>query len=104
MQAFPPKANRPICFPLFRAGFARRSSIAFSILWLAFSLLTIVQLAGCGIAYNTLPLSVSPNSVSFGTVQVGKSQTTTVTLQNQGLTAVTLSGMQVADPAFALSS
>ena len=104
MQAFPPKANRPICFALFRAGFARRSSIAFSILWLAFSLLTMVQLAGCGIAYNTLPLSVSPNSVSFGTVQVGKSQTTTVTLQNQGLTAVTLSGMQVADPAFALSS
>src|SRR5581483_7391432 len=88
----------------FRADFARRSSIAFSIVWLAFSLLAILHLAGCGIAYNTLPLTVEPNSVSFGAVQVGKSQATTVTLHNQGLTSVTLSGMQVADPAFALSS
>jgi hypothetical protein len=104
VQPFPPKANSPICFSLFRAGFARRSSIAFSTVWLAFSLLAIVHLAGCGITYNTLPLTVDPNSVSFGAVQVGKSQATTVTLHNQGLSAVKLSGMQVADPAFALSS
>ncbi len=104
MQAFPPKANSPICFPLFRTSVARHFSITSSILWLAFSLLAMVQLAGCGIAYNTLPLTVDPNSVSFGAVQVGKTQAATVTLHNQGLTAVTLSGMQVADPAFALSS
>ena len=104
MQAFPPKANSPISFPLFRAAFARRSSIALSAIWLAVLLLAIVQLAGCGIAYNTLPLTVDPNSVSFGTVQVGKSQAAAVTLHNAGLSAVTLSGMQVADPAFALSS
>jgi hypothetical protein len=104
VQAFPPKANSPICFPLFRTSVARPFSTTFSILWLALSLLAIVQLAGCGIAYNTLPLTVDPNSVSFGTVQVGKTQVANVTLHNQGLTAVTLSGMQVADPAFALSS
>jgi hypothetical protein len=104
VQAFPPKAKSPICFPLFRTGVARRFSITLPILWFAFLLLAIVQLAGCGIAYNTLPLTVDPNSVSFGAVQVGKTQAATVTLHNQGLTSVTLSGMQVADPAFALSS
>jgi hypothetical protein len=42
--------------------------------------------------------------VSFGAVAVGKTQATAVTLQNQGLTSVTLSGVQVADPAFKLGS
>ena len=104
MPAFPPKANSPICSPLFRMSVARHFSIAFPILRLAFSLVAVVYLAGCGITYNTLPLTVDPNSVSFGAVQVGKTQAATVTLHNQGLTAVALSGMQVADPAFALSS
>ena len=63
-----------------------------------------MHLAGCGLTYNTLPLTADPNSITFGAVQVGKSQAATVTLHNQSLLAVTLSGMQVADPAFALSS
>jgi hypothetical protein len=66
-------------------------------------LLLVVHLAGCGVTYNTLPLTVSPNSVSFGTVNVGQTQSTSLTLQNPGLTSVALSGMQVADPAFTLS-
>lgn len=71
--------------------------------WMAFLLLAIVHLAGCGVTYNTLPLTVNPGSVSFGMVQVGQTQSQAITLQNQGLNSVTLSGMQVADPAFALS-
>jgi hypothetical protein len=67
-------------------------------------LLAIVHLTGCGITYNTLPLTVEPSSLSFGSVQVGKTQAATVTLRNQGLTSVTLSGMQAADPAFQLAS
>ena len=104
MQAFPPQPKSSICVPLFRTNVARYSSIALPVLWLAVSLLAIVHLAGCGIAYNTLPLTVDPNSVSFGTVQVGKSQAASVTVHNQGLTSVTLSGMQVADPAFNVAS
>jgi Abnormal spindle-like microcephaly-assoc'd, ASPM-SPD-2-Hydin len=71
--------------------------------WMAVLLLAIVHLAGCGVTYNTLPLAVNPSSVSFGTVQVGQTQSQAITLQNQGLNSVTLSGMQVADPAFVLS-
>ncbi|MFL6307459.1 MAG: beta strand repeat-containing protein [Candidatus Sulfotelmatobacter sp.] len=71
--------------------------------WMAFLLLAIVHLAGCGVTYNTLPLTVNPGSVSFGTVQVGQTQSQAITLQNLGLTSVTLSGTQVADPAFAVS-
>jgi hypothetical protein len=71
--------------------------------WMAFLLLAIVHLAGCGVTYNTLPLTVNPGSLSFGTVPVGQTQSQAITLQNQGLTSVTLSGMQVADPAFAIS-
>jgi hypothetical protein len=72
-------------------------------IWMAFLLLAIVHLAGCGVTYNTLPLTVNPGSLSFGTVPVGQTQSQAITLQNPGLTSVTLSGMQVADPAFAIS-
>lgn len=82
----------------------RHPSIHVSVLWVACLLFATLHLTGCGVTYNTLPLTVSPNSVSFGTVPVGKTQATAVTLQNQGLTSVTLSGMQVADSAFKLSS
>jgi hypothetical protein len=85
------------------SGFSRRSSISVSAVWMAFLLLAIVHLAGCGVTYNTLPLTVNPGSLAFGTVPVGQTQSQAITLQNQGLTSVTLSGMQVADPAFALS-
>jgi centrosomal CEP192-like protein/ASPM-SPD-2-Hydin domain-containing protein/HYDIN/CFA65/VesB family protein len=93
---------RFICFP--SSGLMRRPSIYASVVWVACLLLATLQLTGCGVTYNTLPLTVSPSSVSFGTVPVGKTQVTAVTLQNQGLTSVTLSGMQVADSAFKLSS
>ena len=86
------------------SGSAQRSSIVLSAIWIACALLAVVQLAGCGITYNTLPLTVSPGSLSFGAVQVGTTQAATVTLQNSGLTSVTLSGMQVADPAFKLGT
>jgi hypothetical protein len=72
-------------------------------IWMAFLLLAIVHLAGCGVTYNTVPLTVNPGSLSFGTVPVGQTQSQAITLQNMGLTSVTLSGMQVADPAFAIS-
>src|SRR5690242_20916334 len=64
----------------------------------------MVSLAGCGISYNTLPLTVTPNSVSFGSVAVGKVQSTTVTLANPGMIPVTLSAVQSADAAFAVDS
>ena len=38
--------------------------------------------------------------MSFGAVPVGTAQAKTVTLHNPGLSSVTLSGMQAADPAF----
>ena len=93
---------RFICSP--RAGLTRRPSIYCSVMWVACLLLATLHLTGCGIAYNTLPLTVSPSEVLFGTVPVGKTQATSVTLQNQGLSSVTLSGVQVADPAFTLST
>jgi hypothetical protein len=85
------------------SSFSRRSSMSVPAVWMAFLLLAIVHLAGCGVTYNTLPLTVNPGSLSFGTVPVGQTQSQAITLQNQGLTSVTLSGMQVADPAFAIS-
>jgi len=98
------KAKSPI-FPLyFRSGLARRSSNCFSATWIAVLLVAIAHLAGCGVAYNTLPLTVDPGSVSFGAVQVGKTQAAGVTLHNVGLVPVTLSGAQAADPAFKLTS
>jgi hypothetical protein len=72
-------------------------------IWMAFLLLAIVHLAGCGVTYNTVPLTVNPGSLSFGTVPVGQTQSQAITLQNMGLNSVTLSGMQAADPAFAIS-
>ena len=81
----------------------RQPSIYVSAAWIAFLLLAIANLAGCGITYNTVPLTVNPSSISFGTVNVGQTQSASITLQNPGLAPVALSGMQVADPAFQLS-
>jgi Abnormal spindle-like microcephaly-assoc'd, ASPM-SPD-2-Hydin len=100
----PSKTNCPISFVSPRSGFARRSSICIPTTWLACLLLAIVHLTGCGVTYNTLPLTVSPSSLSFGAVPIGKTQATAVTLQNPGLSSVTLSGMQAADPAFKVTS
>jgi Abnormal spindle-like microcephaly-assoc'd, ASPM-SPD-2-Hydin len=85
------------------SGFRRSSSKSVPAVWMAFLLLAIVHLAGCGVSYNTVPLTVNPGSLSFGTVPVGQTQSQAITLQNMGLNSVTLSGMQVADPAFAIS-
>ena len=85
------------------SDFRRRSSMSVPAIWMAFLLLAIVHLAGCGVTYNTVPLTVNPGSLSFGTVPVGQTQSQAITLQNMGLNSVTLSGMQVADPAFAIS-
>lgn len=104
MQVVPPTGNSPIHARFFRPGSTGRSSSTISALWIAMLLLVVVHLAGCGVTYNTLPLTVSPSSLTFGSVQIGKSQTATVTLQNPGLTSVTLSGAQAGDPAFTLSS
>src|SRR4051794_19388685 len=71
--------------------------------WIACGLLAIAHLTGCGITYNTIPLTANPGSVAFGSVQVGNAKALTVAVNNQGLSAVTLSGMQVADPAFQLT-
>jgi Abnormal spindle-like microcephaly-assoc'd, ASPM-SPD-2-Hydin len=87
-----------------RSGSLRSSSTYLSAVWVACLLFAVVYVTGCGITYNTLPLTVNPSSLSFGAVQIGKTQTAAVTLQNQGLSSVTLSGVQVADPAFKLSS
>src|ERR1700730_11584816 len=38
--------------------------------------------AGCGITFNTVPLTVQPNSISFGDVAVGQTQTATVLVSN----------------------
>ena len=67
-------------------------------------LAALVSLCGCGVTYNNIPLQVDPGSVSFGTVMIGGSQTTNVTLRNVGLFAVPVSGMTVGDTAFTLSS
>ena len=98
------KTKSPIRFVHPRSGFVRRSSTCISAVWLACSLLAVAHLTGCGITYNTLPLTVSPSSVSFGSVPVGTTQATAVTLHNPGFSPVTLSGMQAADPAFHLAS
>ena len=121
MQLVSTKATSPIGFFDRRSSFSRRSSLRpsatlrlsaklrlsatphLSAAWIICSLIAIAHLAGCGVTYNTLPLTVSPGSLSFGSVPVGQTQASTVTVQNQGLSAVTLTGMQVADPAFTLA-
>ena len=103
MQDVPSKTKSPIRVVCPLSGSPRRSSICLSAIWVACLLLAVAYTTGCGVTYNTLPLTASPSSLSFGAVQIGKTQTASVTLQNQGLSSVTLSGMQVADPAFKLS-
>lgn len=104
MQDVPSKTKSPIRVVCPLSGSLRRSSICLSVIWVACLLLAVAYTTGCGVTYNTLPLAASPSSLSFGAVQVGTTQTAAVTLQNQGLSTVTLSGMQVADPAFKLSA
>ena len=87
-----------------QSAFARRTSFGASAAWIAVLFLAILQLAGCGVTYNTLPLAVDPSSVDFGTVPVGTAQAKTVTLLNSGLSAVTLTGVQIADPAFTVEA
>ena len=40
------------------SGFRRRSSMSVPAVWMAFLLLAIVHLAGCGVTYNTVPLKI----------------------------------------------
>ena len=87
-----------------RAGLIDPTIASWAALWLLLLLSAALGLNGCGITYNTLPLIVNPDAVSFGTVAVGATQTSTITLQNPGFTPVRLDGMQVADPAFAISA
>ena len=95
----------PVCSPRFRPSAARVSSKRIvSDALLSLFLLAVLSLCGCGITYNSIPLIVEPNSVSFGSVAVGATQSVTVTLHNPGFSTVTVSGMTVADSAFALSS
>ena len=103
MEAISSKASSPIRSFSPRPGFARRSSIGVCACVVSL-LFAIAQLTGCGVTFNTLPLTVNPSSLSFGSVAVGTTQSATVAVQNQGLSAVTLSGIQAADPAFQLAS
>ena len=102
MQLAFSKSESPIRIVSPRPDFERHTSIRVSAVWIA--LLAILFLAGCGISYNTLPLSVSPSAISFGSVTLGKAQTTTVTLANSGMKAVTLSAVQSADAAFTVDA
>jgi hypothetical protein len=98
------KATSPIEFFYRRSGLARHSAPGLAaVAWTVCLLIAMVHLSGCGVTYNTLPLAVSPGSLSFGSVPVGQTQGATVTLQNQGLSDVSLTGVQIADPAFTLS-
>ena len=102
MEAISSKTSSPIrSFSLY-PGFARRSSIGVCACVVSL-LFAIAQLTGCGVTYNTIPLTVNPSSLSFGAVAVGATQAATVSVQNQGLSAVTLDGIQAADPAFQLA-
>jgi hypothetical protein len=63
--------------------------------------LCLLFTSGCGVTLNTVPLTVQPNSISFGDVAVGQSQMVTVTVSNPGYTAVNVSDIQSDDAAFA---
>src|ERR1700760_2866578 len=103
VEAISSKASSPIRSFSPHPGFARRSSIGVCACVVGL-LFAIAQLTGCGVTFNAIPLTVSPSSLSFGSVAVGTTQSATVSVQNQGLSAVTLSGIQAADPAFQLAS
>jgi hypothetical protein len=102
VQSQTKRSIRFVCSP--SSGLMRRASNYFFVIWVACLLLATLHLTGCGITYNTLPLTVDPSSVSFGAVPVGTAQAKTVTLLNPGLSSITLSGMQAADPAFKIDS
>lgn len=61
----------------------------------------LLFLPGCGITLNTVPLTVQPNSISFGDVVVGQTQIATVSVSNPGYTSVAVSGIQSDDAVFA---
>jgi len=61
-----------------------------------------IPLSGTGVA-QTLQLSASPGSLSFGSVLAGSSTTKSVTLANTGSGSVTLSGDTVTGSGFGLS-
>jgi hypothetical protein len=63
--------------------------------------LCLLFTSGCGVTLNTVPLTVQPNSISFGDVAVGQRQMVTVTVSNPGYTAVNVSDIQSDDAAFA---
>ena len=73
--------------------------------WLILPLLCVfvLGLSGCGLTYNYLPLVVNPNAVAFGTVLVGQTQVATITIQNPNYLPVTLNGVEIGDPSFALT-
>jgi hypothetical protein len=102
VEAISSKASSPIRSFSPHPGLARRSSIGVCACVVSL-LFAIAQLTGCGVTYNTIPLTVNPSSLSFGSVAVGTTQSATVSVQNQGLSAVTLNGIQAADPAFQLA-
>jgi hypothetical protein len=62
-----------------------------------------LQIGVSGTAINAGALTVSPGSVSFGNVVVGKSQTQSVTLTNGGGSAVTVSQASVSSASFSIT-
>jgi Cep192 domain 4/HYDIN/CFA65/VesB-like, Ig-like domain/Abnormal spindle-like microcephaly-assoc'd, ASPM-SPD-2-Hydin len=76
-------------------AFGRLFSYALALVCLCVAL---ASLSGCGLVYNNLPLAINPSDVSFGTVPVGHSQQTTITLHNYGLQTISLNGINVGAP------
>ena len=68
-----------------------------------FSFLLI--LCGCGglSQKSSSPLAVMPGSVSFGSVTVGQSATTNLTLQNRGIAPVAISSLNLTSPSFSVA-
>ncbi len=97
MEAISSKTSNPIRSFSPHPGFARRSSIGVCACVVSL-LFALAQLTGCGVTYNTIPLTVNPSSLSFGAVAVGATQSATVSVQNQGLSAVTLTGYRLQIP------
>jgi hypothetical protein len=90
--------DRPVASDYLKKSLAARLAASASLFSIFVCLLFT---AGCGITFNTLPLTVQPNSISFGDVAVGQTQTATVSVSNPGYAAVSVSGVQSDDAAFA---
>lgn len=63
----------------------------------------LANLTGCGVVFNDLPLSVNPSDVTFGSVPVGQSQRTSITLHNSGLKGIMLNSVAADNAAFAVT-